>query len=159
MRGSPLLLLSLALALAGCSNARETLGLKRSAPDEFKVVKNAPLEIPSNFAALPPPRPGAPRPQEKQVVDDVREKLFGETSEATAPLSAAEQALLEKTATDTNKQEDIRSVIDQENNNDPESNYSVAKRLLGIGGNITDDNSVLDADAEAKRLESLKKKP
>ena len=46
------------LALSGCSDAKEQLGLTRSAPDEFAVVKRAPLAMPPDYT-LRPPRPGA----------------------------------------------------------------------------------------------------
>ena len=53
-----------ALALAGCGDGfTSTIGLTRDAPDEFTVTTRAPLEIP-NDVSLPPPQPGAARPQE-----------------------------------------------------------------------------------------------
>lgn len=53
-----------ALLLAGCGEGGVAGGLRRagvtSKPDEFMVLPTRPLEMPSNFAALPPPTPGAP---------------------------------------------------------------------------------------------------
>lgn len=47
------------IALAGCSGGvQESLGLKKKAPDEFAVVRHAPLSLPPNFD-LRPPKPGA----------------------------------------------------------------------------------------------------
>ena len=40
------LALAAALTLSACAGAKEELGLTRSAPDEFAVVKRAPLEMP-----------------------------------------------------------------------------------------------------------------
>lgn len=48
-----------ALLLAACSGGtvKETLGLKRSTPDEFRVVSRPPLSVPPEFN-LQPPAPG-----------------------------------------------------------------------------------------------------
>ena len=46
----PALLLMPALALGGCA----MLGGKRTAPDEFAVVRNAPLIIPPDYTLTPP---------------------------------------------------------------------------------------------------------
>ncbi len=51
----------LLLAAAGCSGAKEALGLVQDPPDEFRVVSRAPLAIPPDFT-LRPPRPGEARP-------------------------------------------------------------------------------------------------
>jgi hypothetical protein len=51
------------LGLAGCSSMSQDLGLQRNGPDEYTVTTRAPLSMPSDFS-LPPPTPGAPRPQE-----------------------------------------------------------------------------------------------
>lgn len=47
--------------LAACSTGevRDTLGLKRDAPDEFRVVSRPPLSVPPDFT-LQKPDPGAP---------------------------------------------------------------------------------------------------
>jgi hypothetical protein len=54
-----------AAVLAGCSgdSISRTLGFVRDAPDEFTVTTRAPLAMPTSFT-LPPPHPGAARPQE-----------------------------------------------------------------------------------------------
>ena len=46
-------------ALAGCSGSvQESLGLGKRQPDEFQVVRRAPLVLPPDFN-LRPPEPGA----------------------------------------------------------------------------------------------------
>src|SRR5215831_9885544 len=64
-----------ALALAGCSDFKQAVGLEPTMPDEFAVESNPPLVVPPDFD-LRPPAPGAPRPQElsmakqaEQVID------------------------------------------------------------------------------------------
>src|SRR6516162_7947159 len=63
------------LALAGCSDFKQVIGLEPTMPDQFAVESNPPLVIPPDFD-LRPPTPGAPRPQEvsmtkqaEQVID------------------------------------------------------------------------------------------
>jgi hypothetical protein len=45
-----------ALALTACSNGavKETLGLDRAAPDEFRVISRPPLSVPPQFTLRPP---------------------------------------------------------------------------------------------------------
>lgn len=76
---APIAVASLAaLALAGCGgvNVQETLGLGKKPPDEFAVVKQAPLILPPNFS-LRPPEPGAARPQEMAPRDQAQAALTG----------------------------------------------------------------------------------
>lgn len=79
-----------ALLLIGCgSNVKETLGLERSAPDEFAVVERAPLVVPPNFN-LVPPQPGAPRPQDETADASAKNLVLG--SQSSAPKSAGSAA-------------------------------------------------------------------
>ncbi len=149
MRLLPLLTLSV-LSLSACSGAKETLGLSKSSPDEFKVVKHAPLEMPSSYN-LPEPRPGAPRPQEKEVTQQVKKALIGQSQ--TASQSQAEALLLQQAGTSAAPQ-NIRETIDREAGHTDSSTQAVAKRLLGIGGDA-EDKQVLNAEEEAKRLKDL----
>ena len=63
MRKFPVLLMAV-LALSACDSAKKQLGIERQAPDEFAVVKRAPLAMPPDYT-LRPPTPGAQRPQEQ----------------------------------------------------------------------------------------------
>ena len=59
------------LALPGCSDMRQALGMDRTGPDEFAVESRAPLLIPPDFN-LRPPQPGAARPQEITAAERAR---------------------------------------------------------------------------------------
>lgn len=49
------LIASLPLILASCSNGvKETLGMKKPAPDEFLVISNPPLSVPPSFELVSP---------------------------------------------------------------------------------------------------------
>jgi hypothetical protein len=52
--------------LAGCSDFKQVMGIDQPMPDEFAVESRAPLTVPPDFD-LRPPKPGAPRPQEKSA--------------------------------------------------------------------------------------------
>lgn len=87
---TPLLLVS-ALALGGCA----MLGGKRAAPDEFAVVRNAPLIIPPDYA-LTPPVAGTAAVSPTDAQAQAIEALFG----GPAPRSNAETSLLEQAGRD-----------------------------------------------------------
>ena len=83
--------LSIALILgcllcSGCSNPKKSLGLSRSAPDEFTVVSRAPLTLPPDYT-LTPPIPGGSNPKEGSSSDIARQGLFS-TSETRTPPEA-----------------------------------------------------------------------
>ncbi len=115
-----------ALTLAGCGGSSgNLLGFEKSSPDEFAVVKRAPLTLPPDFG-LRPPRPGAARPQAVSARSEAKNSLI-----KTAPKpqtrrnaraaraarigkrSVAEVALLKRTgAIDVDPE--IRQVINRE---------------------------------------------
>lgn len=78
--------------LAGCSEARQAMGLGKRAPDEFTVVKRAPLSLPPEYA-LRPPEPGAPRPQEPSPTAQARQQVLGGSSGAGQQQQGAVAAL------------------------------------------------------------------
>lgn len=141
-----------ALGLAGCSSAKETLGLNRSSPDEFMVVKHAPLSMPPDYT-LRPPSPGAPRPQEQTTSETARTAVFGaqQAQAGTAPTSV-ESALLQQAGT-TGANPDIRRVVDQESNALADRNKSVTDKLLNIGGGGEPSATVVNAREETQRLQ------
>lgn len=72
------LLTTTAMALSACSgNVKQTLGLGKEAPDEFKVVSNQPLSVPPDFR-LTTPVPGAKRPQQQASDVLARSALFND---------------------------------------------------------------------------------
>lgn len=71
-----ILVVTCLFALASCSDGfRRTMGLKRSAPDEFKVVSNQPLVVPPDFS-LRPPAPGARSPFEADLSDQAKDLVY-----------------------------------------------------------------------------------
>lgn len=70
--------------LGGCARGtvQDALGMGKRAPDEFAVVKRAPLIVPPDFD-LRPPDPGAPRPQIGRTSDQARVALTGTRPEVS----------------------------------------------------------------------------
>jgi hypothetical protein len=62
------------LALAGCSDLKQAIGLEPTMPDEFAVESNPPLMIPPEFD-LRPPTPGAPRPQTESMTKQAEQVI------------------------------------------------------------------------------------
>tara|TARA_B100001179_G_C18519824_1_gene372262 strand:+ start:341 stop:982 length:642 start_codon:yes stop_codon:yes gene_type:complete len=81
----PVLIVMVLTACGSGGNVRQTLGLNKSAPDEFKVVSRPPLSVPPEFF-LEPPRPGEP-PRETQRAEDRAESLLLQDSDLELDLS------------------------------------------------------------------------
>ncbi len=142
--------LLLVMVASACSGAKEQLGLERSSPDEFAVVKRAPLSMPPDYR-LQKPRPGAPRPQEQSTADQAKEAMFGtvQTQDGQTP---GEATLLSKAGAQA-ADPSIRQKIDAETTDMAKRNVPVAKKILGLGGDANAaPASVVDAKAEAERL-------
>jgi hypothetical protein len=150
-----------ALALGGCSDLGNVLGMNKNSPDEFAVVRHAALAVPPNFD-LRPPEPGAPRPQEVTPRDEARQTLLGQGGgqqrpQAGAPLTAetmpvtpGERALMSAAGADQSPI-NIREVV------------RVEGAALGVQDRSFTDNllfwrepegadETLDAAVEAERL-------
>lgn len=145
------------LALSGCQNFREQLGLNKQSPDEFRVLSRAPLSLPPNFN-LRPPEPGAPRPQVGTPTEQARRAVFRANDNQQASLepvpgdsrTIGELALLRQAGADQ-VDSDIRQVIDQETNQLREESESFINRLVFWQEN-PEPGFVVDAEAEARRI-------
>jgi hypothetical protein len=109
MTPRPALLALPLVALAACGqDTARTLGFTRDAPDEFLVQTRAPLSVPPRLGDLPPPTPGAPRPQESRTAAAV---LTPGTATA-ARQSSGERALVQRGGSAVG--DDIRRRVDEE---------------------------------------------
>ncbi len=147
------------LALTACSGAKESLGLTKEAPDEFYVVRRAPLELPPpDYTQLQKPVLGAQRPQEQTTKEQAQKAVFGMDAAQEKTISTGESALL-KEAGAYNADPSIRETVNAETLEQRDRNKPVAQKLLGIGG---DRNSIsatiVDAEKEAARLKENKEK-
>ncbi len=76
-------------AMAGCGGVGKSLGFGKQSPDEFAVVRNAPLTLPPDYT-LRPPRPGAQRPQEETIRQKAENTVFTRAVETNDPSSQLE---------------------------------------------------------------------
>jgi hypothetical protein len=150
--------------LGGCTSIRETLGLTKRSPDEFRVVSRAPLSMPPDYS-LRPPTPGAPRPQEGTTRDQAAAAVFGypgaglepdqippigEGEDASAE-SAGESSLLQSAGAggiDPN----IRQLVDTETSEEQADSLTLAERLI-FWREPEPYGTVVDPSAEQKRLQ------
>jgi len=89
--------LAAASLVGGCgNNIMETLGLAPPTPNAFLVTTQPPLAMPTNLDTLPPPEPGAQRPQEVSARLRAEETLVPEVALAGVggPDSAGQRALV-----------------------------------------------------------------
>jgi hypothetical protein len=146
-----------ALSLSACESTRETFDFSKKAPDEFSVTTRAPLEMPDDLNTLPPPRFGAPRPQENTATQQAREALFGQSKTVSTEITQGEVLLLEKTGA-ANVDANIRTIVDQETAELAEQETSTFNKILGRVGRKTEaPASVIDPVKESERLKEMSK--
>jgi len=141
-------LVAAAAATTACGTVNRALGAGRQAPDEFRVVTQAPLTLPPDYA-LRPPRPGEARPYEREPGAEARAALFGDNVGATA--STGERAFVTAAGAATTDDQ-IRETIDYETQNVVRRDAGFVDRVLAFGGS-GQQTAPLDAEAEARRLE------
>ena len=144
-----LLLAVCVAALAGCSDLGHKLGFVHDAPDEFTVTTRAPLAMPTTFA-LPPPQPGAIRPQEQSERTKAELALVPQMALGTPPQgpSPGQQALVQSAGPPVGTA--IRSEVDQEAVRDRPS-QGLGDKLL-FWRTPPKPGVVVDPQKEAKRL-------
>lgn len=145
------------LAMTACSGTvQERLGIERRTPDEFQVVRRAPLVIPPAYTL---PQPGTPSPaqQRETASRDAQQTLF----QGFAPVpelepSAGELALLN--AVPGTAEPGIREIILTENTELTQLDESRFLFILDFQRrNMADASQLdtpLDARAEAERLDA-----
>ena len=123
-------LLGLAVLVASCggnSQVGRVLGFEKTTPDEFAVVKRAPLTLPPDYG-LRPPKPGAPRPQAVSARSDAQKSLLSSSANAAAPTTDTQSAARRAKRAQINAQAKGRS----------SSEVALLKRsgALGVNPNI-----------------------
>lgn len=150
-------LVAIALSLQGCTSVKKELGVGRNSPDEFLVVKRAPLTLPPDYMLRAPGNPDEASPASESS-DKVKSSILGK-SETPAVKGNAEETLLEKMGV-ASANPDIRKKIDEDNGYISIQNRSVANKLI-----FWDDeqpsidnvpSSVVDPKAETERLKKNK---
>jgi len=141
-----LAVLAAATAASGCGGFRQALGAEKVAPDEFRVVTRAPLQLPPDYS-LRPPRPGEARPQERPASEEARAALFGQDLGRDA--SAGERTLVARAGAEA-VDPTIRDQVDFEGANIVHRDQGFVDRLLRFGA--SEQEQAEDAEAEARRI-------
>ncbi len=135
-----------------CSdNMKSQMGLGRNSPDEFTVVKRAPLTLPPNYGVLP--EPGASTADSAALAgQQAKSAVFGEVK-GEQPKGSAEDALLGKIGTGVASPE-IRRELDREQGEVTLDDKALTERLMFWREEETAVHETLvDPAEEAKRLE------
>ncbi len=142
------ILACLVLVLSGCSQVREELGLNRNSPDEFTVVKRAPLTMPPGYNLFPPGEVTNDAAVER-TSDEAKVAVFGSTSETKSTPDDSEQAFLQKIGADE-ADSSIRSKIDRENGYVTLEKQSTIEKLFKRTS--PEDAVIVDPEKESERL-------
>ncbi len=119
------------------------------APDEFRVVTQAPLTLPPDYS-LRPPRPGEARPQELEPDAEARAALFGQ--DVAQGSTQGERTLVTRAGADA-VDPNIRDQIDYEGSGIVHRNEGFVDRILSFGGSSAPASTQpLDSEAEQRRL-------
>jgi ABC-type glycerol-3-phosphate transport system substrate-binding protein len=153
MKKRNVLLFAALLALPACTSVKQELGLSRNSPDEFTVVKRAPLTMPPEYTLRPPVDASAPPAEETKAM--AKAALLGSTP-APAAEGGGDRAMLAKLGA-IGASPDIRKQIDEDNGYIALQNQPVAEKLIfwGEGTDPSLENipsSVVDPEKEAQRL-------
>lgn len=145
-----------ALSMASCEQTKEQFDFSKKAPDEFAVVRRAPLEMPPDYA-IRPPTPGAARPQEVSATDMAREAVLGEDAQKQIArengVSQGEAVLLQKTGA-TAASPAIRAQVDKETAaliEDETPGIDQLKKMVGQNP-AEPTTELVDPVAEAERI-------
>ncbi len=141
-------------AMTACAQARQSLGLGKNPPDEFRIVSRAPLDLPETFE-LPSPSPGMTRPQELQPQEDAQAALFGQPlGTGNEPeYSPGEQSVLIAARTEE-EVDDIRETVDRESTELYAEQNDWVEDVLFWKDEQDPTALLIDPEREADRLQS-----
>jgi len=145
----------LSLALTACSSVRDELGLNRHSPDEFTVIKRAPLSLPPQYN-LRPPTGQQTAPTQQDLTQQTKQTVFGETEPTAEKQPDTPNDVLLKKLGVSEAQPNIRQVLDRENGFTALDNKDIADKII-FWKDGTPPESLIDAGAESERLRDLAK--
>ncbi len=151
MRKSGLILaLAMVAVLGGCSDVKKQIGMGRSSPDEFMVVKRAPLTMPPDYDLRAPSPDSLPPASESSNL--AKAALMGANTGTTAQKGGAEDALLQKMGAE-NADPSVRNAINRENGVLELENQKLVDKLIFWSDKPGEaPSSVVDAKQEKERL-------
>lgn len=142
--------LALLISLSACGgDVKETLGLKRNAPDEFAVERRPRLDVPPEFKIRPPSADGSSL-RESSIRDELREDIIA--SDDSVPVGTAESLLLSKIDAE-NADANIRRTLADEYGDDTPGFFERIESLRDDSKSQT----LVDAEKERERITANKK--
>ncbi|PIR39048.1 MAG: hypothetical protein COV35_05055 [Alphaproteobacteria bacterium CG11_big_fil_rev_8_21_14_0_20_39_49] len=163
-----ILITSLSFITSCSGSVRDTLGMRRAAPNEFRVVSNPPLSVPPEFSIRPPVPEDTYREVIKSKTEDARavffenasadlktksdkqtagEEAFGSLFNATGA-NPEIKSLLHKEFIEAAKKEEEKSFLEQK----------IFSKIPSFSGNKEKNTeSVVDAKSEKDRIVETKK--
>lgn len=152
---------SLMLGACGGSSVKETLGIDRRAPDEFRVVSRPPLSVPPQFELRPPgsasdvANPAQRDKAQSLVLGDAQPAKTGKKgAKSTGGPTAADAQFLQKAGA-SQADPNVKRALDEK-----KMDEQLKKEEKGWFDRITvfpeSKEPVVKADAEAKRIEQNK---
>lgn len=147
--------------LSGCSRVQKELGLGRHSPDEFTVVKRAPLSLPPEYDLLPPDPENIRSQQLKnQNTDRAEATVFGteNTSSVTGKSQKPEDVLLGKAGAQY-ADPNIRRTLDRETGYVllEEEEKKITEKILFWQKDASEEASLVNPKEEAKRIQDNQK--
>ncbi len=150
-----LLIAVLSVALTGCSQMREQLGLNRNSPDEFTVVKRAPLSLPPEYNLRPPGAEGnTSLTQVNSDRETVKRAVFGANGNVEDDTPKDAETALLKNIGAKQANPDIRKILDQESGYVVFEERTTIDRILRRDPNGNVKESLVDPKAEAERIKT-----
>lgn len=136
------------LGLAAIAATGATACSSMTTPDEFRVVRKAPLTVPPEYN-LRPPAPGSSRPQDLSTETQARVAVFGVDTARDA--SEGEKAFIKAAGGDAIDRS-VRSAVDYDNAQILRKSRNFTDAILNFGKSTATADPTLDAAAEAERL-------
>ncbi len=142
------------ISISGCSKVHKELGFGRNSPDEFTVVKRAPLSLPPEYDLLPPDpdRQTKATSNGRDLTEQAQSIVFGEDNTDLTESSFSSEATLLNNIGVTDANPDIRKTIDRETGYvvlDEEKNIS--EKILFWKDN--NEPSIINATEEQERIQ------
>lgn len=150
LRKAPVLAILLAATVltAGCQSVKQQLGVGRHSPDEFTVVKRAPLTLPPDYTLRAPSTGMAPAAA--IASNQAKTILLGDDMAAEAAAGSADQQMLARMG--ANRADPaIRDKISEENGFIALENQKVVDKLM-----FWEDAEPKDEDLPASQVDAAK---
>jgi len=150
--------LLISVLFSGCSSVKKDLGFSRNSPDEFTVIKRAPLTLPPEYNIRPPLNKNSTDSSVIRASSQNRARglLLGNGRAVIDNKGSADKLLMSKMNTNA-ADPDIRNLIDKDNGYLSLKNRSLVDKLV-LSKNKEKHGleelpiSIVDPDAEAKRI-------